>query len=55
MIIFTKDWSSLVNFINENNEEDAEWSIEYAAPGFFFYTEDKALDQCVSEYLKAQE
>lgn len=51
MFILTKDKGQLVNFIINTNEEDSEWSLEYAAPGFFFYTDDKELETAVSKFI----
>ena len=51
MIIFVKDKGALINFIINANEEDSEWSLEYAAPGYFFRTDDALLEGAVNHYL----
>lgn len=51
MIIFIKDKGALINFIISANEEDSEWTLEYAAPGFIFRTDDALLEGAVNHYL----
>ena len=51
MLVFVKDLGALINFIISANEEDSEWTLDYAAPGFFFNTEDTLLEGAVNHYL----
>ena len=51
MFILTKYKGALVNFIILANEEDSEWTLEYAAPGFIFRTDDALLEGAVNHYL----
>jgi hypothetical protein len=55
MFFITTDKAKLVSYIISANEEDSPWSIEYAAPGFFFHTEDALLMSSVEHYLKEAE
>jgi hypothetical protein len=52
MFMLVKDYGDLIKFILSANEEDSEWSIEYAAPGFFFNTKDTLLESAVAHYLE---
>ena len=55
MIIQAKNIPSLMNFVISVNEEDSEWSIEYAAPGFYFYTNDSLLESAINHYMEQAE
>ena len=44
MFLNSQNIGDFVNYIIQNNYLDAEWSIEYAAPGFYFYTDDTKLN-----------
>jgi hypothetical protein len=51
MFIITNDKGALINFIISANEDDSVWSLEYAAPGFFFYSDDALLNSAVEHYV----
>ena len=38
------------NYNADFDGADAEWTLEYAAPGYFFYTEDSALHDFASTW-----
>ena len=46
LITQTKDTTigDFVEQLNQHNIEDAEWTLEYAAPGFVFTTADAQLE-----------
>lgn len=50
MFLQTDNIGNFVNHIIRENANDAEWSIEYAAPGFYFYSDSTRLNSVAKNF-----
>ena len=44
-----------IKIINDGNDQDAEWSLSYCAPGFSFTTKDNKLMELAYNYCTSMD